>query len=354
MAGPTPSDNVFVSDLPGDIDEDTLKALFEQYAEVTQCRVLQNNLPGTRRSALVRFGSVEHATAIVENLNNNIPQGMTTPVRVQFARSPDGKDGKMSGKGKMMQNTKAMGKGAGGGGGGGAGAGGQWVAPDSNGGGGGMMGMMNPMMMMGMMGGMWDGGCDGGMTGGKGKGKGGAKGATIKDVLELMEKLGALPNAKQAAEGGIVYIRGLPSDTTHFEMYRMFAPFGSLASVHAMWNDDGSCKGFGFANYLEATSAQLAVQTLNGFQTGDGGTLELNIKDKGDKGGRKGGKGGDQAQAQPQMQEMDPQAQMAQFLQQHQMQGCGEAALQQHQQQMQLLQQQMVAQMGQESMGPMF
>eukprot|EP00928_Gymnodinium_smaydae_P012737 TRINITY_DN1463_c0_g2_i1.p1 TRINITY_DN1463_c0_g2~~TRINITY_DN1463_c0_g2_i1.p1 ORF type:complete len:377 (-),score=124.80 TRINITY_DN1463_c0_g2_i1:52-1182(-) len=281
------SDNVFVSDLPADIDEASLQALFEQYAEVKQCKVLSTTVPGGKRSGLVRFGSAEHAKAIVDNLNGNIPQGMQSAIRCKFARSQDkgkgcdmkgGKMGCMKGKGGPYPMAMGcfgkgdfgkgdfgkgdfgkgdFGKGDFGKGGFGKGDWGDW----------GDWGMGG----MDMMGPCWGKGC---MKGGKGMSKGG----TVKELLDLMEKAGAIPNAKQAADGGVVYVRGLPKDTTHFELYRMFAPFGSISSVHAMWHEDGTCKGFGFCNFLDASAAALAIQTLNGFQNADGQALEVSYK----------------------------------------------------------------------------
>merc|ERR1712232_1228348 len=113
------------------------------------------------------------------------------------------------------------------------------------------------------------GACTGGGTIGYGPWKAAGKGDKgdgqgIREKLQALETAGFLPLPKLASPNGIVYIRNLPPDCTHFELYKLFAPFGSLASVHAMWHDDWSCKGFGFANFLDDKCADLAIQTLNG------------------------------------------------------------------------------------------
>lgn len=97
----------------------------------------------------------------------------------------------------------------------------------------------------------------------------------IKLLQEALEAAHALPSPKQASDKGVVYIKGLPADTTDLELYRMLAPFGPLSCARALWNDDGSCKGYGFANFLDATAAISAIQILNGTQMSNGATLQV-------------------------------------------------------------------------------
>merc|ERR1712187_1005201 len=77
-----------------------------------------------------------------------------------------------------------------------------------------------------------------------------------------------------------VYVSNLPPDTTDENLYQLFAPFGAIGPivVKAMKNEDGTCKGFGFVDFLSEESAQNAVTVLSGLQTFDGGTLHLKIK----------------------------------------------------------------------------
>merc|ERR1719499_1965803 len=90
MAGQ--SDNLYITDLPPNMDEDTLRTIFSSYGVVVQCKVLQSKTPGTGKCAgLVRVQSAEEAQWIVENLNGNIPQGLTSAIQVRFADSPESK-----------------------------------------------------------------------------------------------------------------------------------------------------------------------------------------------------------------------------------------------------------------------
>merc|ERR1719253_886826 len=42
---------------------------------------------------MIRFASVEMATWVVENLNGNIPEGLTEPIIARFANSKGAKGG---------------------------------------------------------------------------------------------------------------------------------------------------------------------------------------------------------------------------------------------------------------------
>merc|ERR1712110_1055780 len=86
--------------------------------------------------------------------------------------------------------------------------------------------------------------------------------------MQQFEASGALPggtgfnNNEQIA----LYINGLPGTCTDLHLYRLFAPFGPIApkGVRAVTGPDGSCKGFGFVNYLDINAAQNAIMIMNG------------------------------------------------------------------------------------------
>lgn len=116
---PAPSDNIYVTDLPLGIDDDTLKAIFESFSPVVQHRVLPNMSGQAKSAALVRFDSVETASWIVTTLDGQVPSGLTTPISVRFADPPKPKvqrpgpydapgahiacGGEDSGKGRQVQ-----------------------------------------------------------------------------------------------------------------------------------------------------------------------------------------------------------------------------------------------------------
>lgn len=85
-----PSDNVYVKGLPSTCDEALLKQVFGAFGIVTQCRVC----PGgeTRKTALVRFQTVEEATAAIQGCTGPTPPGgLAEPVEVRFADTWDTK-----------------------------------------------------------------------------------------------------------------------------------------------------------------------------------------------------------------------------------------------------------------------
>lgn len=90
-----PSDNLFVAGLPLGYTEDLIKQVFGQYGAVNSCRVLNN--PGKPDLAcMVQMADAGMAMWMVDNLNGNIPVGLSTPISVRFAQ-PVGY-GKASGK----------------------------------------------------------------------------------------------------------------------------------------------------------------------------------------------------------------------------------------------------------------
>merc|ERR1712137_1517306 len=92
--------------------------------------------------------------------------------------------------------------------------------------------------------------------------------------------------------GGQIYISNLPSDTTDVDLFKLFCTFGALApsGVKAMTNDDGSCKGIGFVDFIDPACADAAIAALNGTTTMSGGYINC-TKKIAKKGGKGDGKG---------------------------------------------------------------
>eukprot|EP00747_Dinoflagellata_sp_TGD_P138157 gnl/TRDRNA2_/TRDRNA2_175757_c0_seq15.p1 gnl/TRDRNA2_/TRDRNA2_175757_c0~~gnl/TRDRNA2_/TRDRNA2_175757_c0_seq15.p1 ORF type:complete len:152 (+),score=26.26 gnl/TRDRNA2_/TRDRNA2_175757_c0_seq15:138-593(+) len=103
----TAGTNVYMKGFPTGITEDQLKAIFGAYGTVASCKVLPsktNNSP-----ALVRFESADDAKWVVDILNNNVPEGLTTPVEIKFADKPGVSSGKGSWKGTGNQASSSGG-----------------------------------------------------------------------------------------------------------------------------------------------------------------------------------------------------------------------------------------------------
>lgn len=265
-----PNTNIFIGDLPTEYTEDQLRQIFATYGGIASTKLI----PGSKgtNAMLIRFLDLTDAVWLKENLNGNIPQGLTTPVYVNYnkgARKGKGKDGgKDGGKwgmgfGKAVAFGKDGGFGKGGfGKDGGKDGGAQW----------------GPY-----------GGCDGGeswwgapaaASSWGGKGKGSVKGGSVHELKNSMVESGILGKWQQDVHA--VYVHGIPNDSTDVDLYHIFSPFGAIPAFgcRAMVNEDGSCKGFGFVNFSDSMSAEMAIMTLNGTQLPNGKTLTVSFKQK--------------------------------------------------------------------------
>merc|ERR1719199_676639 len=65
----------------------TFDNLFEAYGTVVECRMLPGKDEMAKPCGMIRFGSVEMAAWVVQNLNGNIPEGLQEPVIVRFANA---------------------------------------------------------------------------------------------------------------------------------------------------------------------------------------------------------------------------------------------------------------------------
>mmetsp|Transcript_81705 Transcript_81705/g.206300 ORF Transcript_81705/g.206300 Transcript_81705/m.206300 type:complete len:110 (-) Transcript_81705:90-419(-) len=93
----TPSDNVWIGDLPPDLTTERLMAVFTAYGNITSARVNTPTQPGRKASALIRFATVDEATWVVQNLQGNMPEGLFEPIQCKFAST--GSRDKGGGKG---------------------------------------------------------------------------------------------------------------------------------------------------------------------------------------------------------------------------------------------------------------
>lgn len=281
------SDNLYLSELPGDFNEQVCQQILGAYGAIVRCKILPSKISGGKCAALVQFGSLDEAQWIVENLHGNIPQGLSEPIKVRYADGPEQKAQRQMGQ--MGPPEKAGWKG---------GKGGDGFGKSESFGKGWERSSPYPpaawdMMAMkaGPMKGAKDwGGKDWGGLGGKTAAKGKSKGKDcgIQAVVSGLLSQGALPGGKWENDERTLYVAGLPWDTSDLDLYRIFAPFGAIASkgVRAMCNEDGSCKGIGFINYVEQGAAEMAIMTLNGAVLPDG--RELVVKIKAGKGDGKG------------------------------------------------------------------
>eukprot|EP00929_Paragymnodinium_shiwhaense_P003594 TRINITY_DN104190_c0_g1_i1.p1 TRINITY_DN104190_c0_g1~~TRINITY_DN104190_c0_g1_i1.p1 ORF type:complete len:529 (+),score=121.88 TRINITY_DN104190_c0_g1_i1:95-1681(+) len=82
-------DNLFVAGFPVDTTEEAVKNIFGAYGVVLSVKVLPaNGKPDM--AALVRMQDRQMAKWLVDNLNGNMPVGLSTPITVRYAQSGNG------------------------------------------------------------------------------------------------------------------------------------------------------------------------------------------------------------------------------------------------------------------------
>ncbi|CAE7213049.1 unnamed protein product [Symbiodinium necroappetens] len=82
-SGP-PGPTLFVTGLPVDCTNDFCKSIFGQYGIVKDARMLPVAPGKTAAAAVVEMNTADDAKWIVEHVNGNVPQSLTTPVTVSF------------------------------------------------------------------------------------------------------------------------------------------------------------------------------------------------------------------------------------------------------------------------------
>jgi len=100
---------LFIGDLPTGATAEQIQGIFAQYGTITDFKAIPPNAPGNNSCAIVQYASPDDAKWLVDNVNGNVPQGLTTPVVVKF------KQDKGWGKGpppvEIFSGAPAMGKG---------------------------------------------------------------------------------------------------------------------------------------------------------------------------------------------------------------------------------------------------
>jgi len=212
-----PSDNLYVTLLPPEIDNNLLSQIFGQYGTVVQCKVLPSKIPGGKCAAFVRYSSVEESSAVVQNFQTgSILQDFAEPIAVKFAD-----DNKFTG-----------GFGCGGGGSGGwnsgGGDGGNWGSSGgtwNKGGGGG--------------GGSWNSG--GGSWSGKGSGQG-----------------------EDAPPSANLYVSLLPSDMDNQSLEQIFGQYGTVTQCRVLPARGSGGKCAAFVRFQTVEEAVTIKDGLNG------------------------------------------------------------------------------------------
>merc|ERR1712183_113303 len=116
------------------------------------------------------------------------------------------------------------------------------------------------------------GGVENGAGGWGGAGGGGGGGFDGDTLIRMITESGMLPGGgKYQNPEATIYIAGLPGGTTNEHLYRLFAAYGSIASVRTKQGGEGDrAWSIGFINYFEPTAAVSAIQAYHGMQLPNG------------------------------------------------------------------------------------
>merc|ERR1712060_250296 len=109
---------------------------------------------------------------------------------------------------------------------------------------------------------------------------GGMGGAADMNSLLMMAQNIQPGYSTQRTDQQQVQIRGLPTDCTDYDLYKLLSPYGPIAprGVKAMLNPEGMCTGTGWVDFVDDKAAAFAVQSLNNFMLPNGTMLWLRTK----------------------------------------------------------------------------
>jgi len=250
-----PNDCLYIQNLPGELDGPAVHQLFAGYGHVQNAKSLGGGI------ALVRFQSTEEATKIKDLLHGNMPLGCPDPLTISFATTKENWTCPNCGELNFNKNVVCRKCGFPHPG---SGAETMQKAPATFG---------NVAAPGGLAGGPYNGGYNGG---------GGSKGPSIHKLIEFLVNEG-LPGAHIGpGDNNTLLVQGLPSDTTAHDLYVLFSPFGPLAprgcAVMPSKNGMGTCCGYGFVNFVDSASGEMAMSALNGRQFNDGSMLQVRRK----------------------------------------------------------------------------
>jgi len=229
--------NVYISGLDVNISKPELDAIFSSYGKIIDSKILHDHRTGVSRGVgFVRYNSKAEAEASIAALNGTTLPGMNQPLFVKMADNFDEKNKKKgggfsgssgSGRGRGVHRFDPMGKNA---------------AMDYY--------NRNPYAAEDYS--MW-------------------AGMNMAQYPMPGMNTGMIPMVAPTMAGQTfcVFIYNLPPEADDALLYRLFGPYGGIASVKVVREPiQGKCKGFGFVNYMKYEDAQNAILGLNGAQLG--------------------------------------------------------------------------------------
>eukprot|EP00403_Amphidinium_massartii_P013670 CAMPEP_0178428758 /NCGR_PEP_ID=MMETSP0689_2-20121128/30448_1 /TAXON_ID=160604 /ORGANISM="Amphidinium massartii, Strain CS-259" /LENGTH=615 /DNA_ID=CAMNT_0020050551 /DNA_START=38 /DNA_END=1881 /DNA_ORIENTATION=- len=87
---PQPHNNLFIAGLPPDITEEKVMEVFVPYGSIASCKLVGSDAHAGSNAALVDMVDINMAKWMVDNLDGNIPVGLTSPIQVRYANQKNG------------------------------------------------------------------------------------------------------------------------------------------------------------------------------------------------------------------------------------------------------------------------
>lgn len=222
-----PNPNVYIGNLPPDIDQDKFVGIFQHYGTIKSCKVMPPKQVGMKASALVEFKSIEDAQWIVQTCNGNVIQGLPDPIKCNFGPDRTSKPNlNQGGPYGGPFGCGSLGKGGGGGGSG-------------------------PTVVPPPLGSAWPAG-----------------GNAAAGLLETIKATGMLGGGKAPLENQVC-VKCLPPDADELFLFQLFSPFGGICvnGLKVMKTPEGACNGMAFVDFSDKDAAAGACIALNGYET---------------------------------------------------------------------------------------
>lgn len=212
--------NLYVRGLPRTMNQAELEAMFSEFGNVVNCRILVEQSTGQSKGVgFILFDKKDQAEAAMLSMNGKIPDGCTEVLNIKFAEE---NTGKARAPAVMVVNSHT--------------------------------------------GSGWGGGYGNNM---------GPYGGPMRNQRSFNQRYNPMgggygtPNSGlSVVEGGhILFVYNIGPETDERALWQLFAPFGNIQKVNVIKDHaKGQGKGYGFVTMTNFHEAQAAINSLNGYR----------------------------------------------------------------------------------------
>ena len=233
--------NVYIANLPKQLSQEELEALFRPYGTIITSKILTDPLTGLGRGVgFVRFDQYSEAETAITSMNGQQLPGSLLPILVKFA-SPPKVTSPTNGSSISTHMTSST-----------------VTKRTSNPYLGGSVGPMrhtatvssmrfNPVSAIGM--------------------------PTNAGIVPPI-----VPTISPVSGNWCLFVYNIPETATDGFLYSRFSPYGAISSVNIIRDESNKCKGYGFVNMVNYDDACAAICKLNGQVVENGKQLQVSFK----------------------------------------------------------------------------